>query len=190
MIVYANHKRAFLNDAHKADIAEAVRLRYVERTGRRPSPSEIRAWQASLSAFANALNDDEIPDDAGVAIEYGIHGTSKRIDMMVSGHDESGAKNVVIVELKQWTSVEATEKDGVVRTHLGGSNVETLHPSYQAWSYAELLRNFNSAVSPSGIQLYPCAYLHNYPQGGDVSSAPYKVHLIRAPLFLKGEAER
>ncbi|MBC7624333.1 MAG: DUF2075 domain-containing protein [Aeromicrobium sp.] len=190
MIVYANQKRAFLDDAQRSDIADAVRQRYLERTGRRVSPSEANAWQASLSAFAIALNDDRIPDDAGVAIEYGIHGTSKRIDMMVSGLDAAGGKNVVIVELKQWQSVEKTEKDGVVRTRMGGGNIETPHPSYQAWSYAELLRNFNEAVSADGVRLLPCAYLHNYPPGGAVEDAVYKVHVIRAPLFLKGEAER
>lgn len=136
MIVYANQKRAFLDDAQRADVADAVRERYFARTGRRVSASELRAWQASLNAFAIALNDDAIPDDAGVAIEYGIQGTSNRIDLMVSGIDDFGTKNVVIVELKQWDSVEQTEKDGVVRTRMGGGNVETLHPSYQAWSYA------------------------------------------------------
>ncbi len=190
MIVYANQKRAFLDDAQKSDVADAVRQRYFERTGRRVSPSEMRSWQSSLTAFAIALNDDQVPDDAGIAIEYGIHGTSKRIDMMVSGLDEKGAKNVVIVELKQWESVEKTEKDGVVRTHMGGGNVETPHPSYQAWSYAELLRNFNEAVSAEGVQLFPCAYLHNYPPGGELQSPVYGIHLIRAPVFLKGEAER
>jgi uncharacterized protein len=190
MIVYANQKRAFLDDAQKSDIGDAVGQRYLERTGRHVSPSEARAWQSSLSEFAKALNDERIPDDAGIAIEYGIHGTSMRIDMMVSGLDEAGGKNVVIVELKQWESVEQTEKDGVVRTRMGGGNVERPHPSYQAWSYAELLRNFNAAVSDDGIQLFPCAYLHNHPPGGAVQSPAYSVYLIRAPLFQKGEAER
>jgi len=190
MIVYANQKREFLDDAQRSDVADVVRERYLAHTGRRVSPSEMRAWQASLNAFAIALNDDAIPDDAGVAIEYGIQGTSNRIDLMVSGIDDSGTKNVVIVELKQWDSVEQTEKDGVVRTRMGGGNVETLHPSYQAWSYAQLLRNFNAAVSDDGIQLFPCAYLHNYPAGGAIESAAYRVHIVRAPLFLKGEVER
>ncbi len=190
MIVYANEKRGFLADAQKSDIADAVRQRYLERTGRNVSLAEERAWQSSLSEFAKALNDDRIPDDAGVAIEYGIHGTSKRIDIMVSGTDEAGGQNVIIVELKQWETVEQTEKDGVVRTRMGGGNVETPHPSYQAWSYAELLRNFNAAVSDDGVKLYPCAYLHNHPPGGAVQSPAYSVYLIRAPLFQKGENER
>ena len=105
MIVYANQKRAFLDDAQRSDVADVVRERYMARTGRRVSPLELRAWQASLTSFAIALNDDAIPDDAGIAIEYGIQGTSNRIDLMVSGMDDAGTKNVVIVELKQWVSV-------------------------------------------------------------------------------------
>ncbi|PWG78011.1 DNA/RNA helicase domain-containing protein, partial [Pararcticibacter amylolyticus] len=36
-----------------------------------------------------------------------------------------------------------------------------VHPSYQAWSYAALLQDFNETVATDNIQLKPCAYLHN-----------------------------
>jgi hypothetical protein len=41
-----------------------------------------------------------------------------------------------VIELKQWTTAESVvEKDGIVKTVLGGSMNETTHPSFQAWSY-------------------------------------------------------
>ena len=46
------------------------------------------------------LNDDEIPEKAGIAIEYNIPQTSKRIDFLISGYDKVKKGNVVIIELK------------------------------------------------------------------------------------------
>jgi hypothetical protein len=84
--------------------------------------------------------------------------------------------------------------DGVVRTVLGGGLRDTPHPSYQAWSYAELLRGFNEAVYEDDIVLHPCAYLHNYPGAGPGSGAlhaeAYRAWLSAAPLFAKEDVAR
>ena len=47
------------------------------------------------------LSDAQIPDNAGVAIEYNIPQTSKRVDFIISGYDDTGSPNAVVVELKQ-----------------------------------------------------------------------------------------
>ncbi|MCD8516695.1 MAG: DUF2075 domain-containing protein [Burkholderiaceae bacterium] len=65
-----------------------------------------------------------------------------------------------------------------------------MHPSYQAWSYAVLLEDFNEAVHAGDITLHPCAYLHNYLDDGNITNAFYAKHLERAPVFLKGEQDR
>ena len=67
---------------------------------------------------------------------------------------------------------------------------EGTHPSYQAWSYAALLKGFNEAVNSSEMDLRPCAYLHNHPPNGAIDRPFYKDHIDRAPLFLQGDAER
>jgi len=51
--------------------------------------------------MAKVLNDDVNPGECGVAVEYGIPQTSKRIDLLLSGRDEAGRDNLLIVELKQ-----------------------------------------------------------------------------------------
>ena len=86
--------------------------------------------------MARVLNDDEIPGDAGVAIEYNIPQTGKRVDFILTGRSEDRSPHVIIVELKQWEQAQLTEKDGVVVTYLGRGLQEVSHPSYQAWSYA------------------------------------------------------
>ena len=63
--------------------------------------------------MSNVINDSNIPDDAGIAIEYKIPQTSKRIDFIITGGNGENKKVAVIVELKQWSDgVSLTEKDG------------------------------------------------------------------------------
>jgi DUF2075 family protein/molybdopterin biosynthesis enzyme MoaB len=140
--------------------------------------------------MARVLNDDSIPGDCGVAVEYGIPQTSKRIDMLLSGLDDAGRQNLLIVELKQWEHAKRTPMDGVVRTRFASGEADTSHPSYQSWSYAELLRNFNACVDEADVPLQPCAYLHNCEDAEDLRHPFYAYYVERAPLFLAGEAER
>ena len=190
MIVYQKSKRQFLDDTFKRDIDEVIRVEFLARTGHGVAPAQIRAWKESLGAVAKVLNDDDIPEDSGVAIEYGIHQTGKRIDLMLSGKNSTKADNVIIIELKQWSSAKKTDKDGVVISRYGAGEVETAHPSYQAWSYASLLESFNEAVYDGDIQLVPCAYLHNYKSDKTLTDDFYRYHVERAPVFLQGEAEK
>jgi hypothetical protein len=136
------------------------------------------------------LGHDDIPDDAGVAIEYHIPQTSKRIDFILTGKDADQEDTAVLVELKQWQKAEATSQDGLVRTRLGHGEVLTAHPSYQAWSYKRLLEDFNQVVQDEAIRLHPCAYLHNYDPDDAIASEAYREHIDRAPLFLKNDAAK
>jgi DUF2075 family protein len=139
--------------------------------------------------MAKVLRDEGLPSDAGLAIELHIPQSSKRIDFLLTGRDENQAKKAVLIELKQWSKANATTKDAIVKTALGGGLVETIHPSYQVWSYAALLEGFNEAVYDKSIEIRPCAYLHNYVSDGIIDSAHYEPHISKAPLFLKGPDE-
>ena len=97
---------------------------------------------------------------------------------------------MIVIELKQWEQSQRTQKDGVVSTFVGGTHREVSHPSYQAWSYAALLEDFNEAVQQGGVTLQPCAYLHNYKPDDVISHDFYAPWIERAPVFLKGEVER
>lgn len=190
MIVYQKRKDAFLEDAFRRDIETVILDAMKQRAGRMVGAAEVRAWKESLLCMAKVLNDDAIPDDAGVAIEYSIPQTAKRIDFILSGRDDHGTDRIVIVELKQWAEARRTEKDGIVVTRFAGGEQEVSHPSYQAWSYAALLEDFNDAVHTGGIRLEPCAYLHNYEPDGVIDDPFYARYVERAPLFLRGDAER
>lgn len=189
MIVYAATKQQFLKDNDNDDIEEVILRHYKEATGKRVGASEIKSWQGSLTYMAKVLRDEGLPNDAGLAIELHIPQSSKRIDFLMTGRDANQGKNAVLIELKQWSKSTATTKDAIVKTALGGGIVETIHPSYQVWSYAALLEGFNEAVYEKSIEVRPCAYLHNYIADGVINSAHYEAYISKAPLFLKGPDE-
>ena len=190
MILYKATKAKFNDDVLTNNIGGIVYKQFRNVTGQSVGESEIRSWQNSLMYMNIVLADNAIPDDAGVCIEYHIPGSSKRIDFLLSGKDEHGYENVVIVELKQWSYAELTEMDGIVRTWFKHGLAEVSHPSYQAWSYAALLKSFNATVYEEDISLRPCVYCHNYEPDNVLNHPFYSDHLRKAPLFLKPDALR
>jgi uncharacterized protein len=190
MLVYVADKKKFLNDCDNEDIEDVIQTRFKEATGKRVAQAEVKSWQSSLSYVAKVLRDKEIAQDIGVAVELHIPQSSKRIDVTLSGYNESGQKNVIVIELKQWEKATKSDKDGIVTTQLGNGQREVVHPSYQAWSYAALLEGFNEAVYSGGIQVQPCAYLHNYSRDGVIDHPHYSDYIDKAPLFLKGGSDR
>lgn len=190
MIVYQATKSKFLDQVHTTDIEELVRDAFVRKLGHSVGIAEVRSWRNSLESMAKVLNDVDIPAESGVAIEYNIPQTGKRVDFILTGLGEDHSPKVIVVELKQWEQSQRTEKDGVVSTFVGGAHREVSHPSYQAWSYAALLEDFNEAVHDVGIELRPCAYLHNYKPDDVIGHDFYAPWIERAPVFLKGDAER
>jgi len=189
LIIYQASKSQFLHHALRDDIEDVMSRQFRSTTGHGVGPSEMQAWKHSLLEMAKVLQDEEIPDDAGVAIEYQLPQSSKRIDFVITGEDNLARTKVVIVELKQWSESRRSEKDAIVWARRGGpaGEREGPHPSYQAWSYAAYLQDFNAAVQDGGMTLQPCAYLHNHQRDGEIDHPHYREHLARAPLFLLHE---
>jgi transposase InsO family protein len=64
--------------------------------------AQTNSWKNSMQYMYKVLNDEDIPDNSGVAIEFNIPSTSKRIDFILSGYDSRKQDSVIIIELKQW----------------------------------------------------------------------------------------
>ncbi len=188
MLAYVATKERFLTDAPDIEdrIRDAVRrgLGLAIPVG---SP-EYQAWHNSLgNAMFHVVNTTEIPDDAGVAVEYRINGRRQRIDFIITGVDEIGRTNLVVVELKQWTVVEPSPLRDCVRTVVGRAQRDVAHPSYQAWSYARQLSDFYEVVRDESITIHPCAYVHNCETRAVLGAPEQRDNVDRAPLFIKGE---
>lgn len=188
MIIYSANKQIFSEDMLSGTIETKI-LNLMQQKGRHGvAKSEVTSWRNSLMYMNNVMQDTEIPSSSGVSIEYHIPNCSKRIDFIISGADENKKENLVIVELKQWGESKSTNKPSVVSTYVGGNIREAPHPSYQAWSYAQLIKDFNQTVQEEQIEISPCAFLHNYQPDGVINGPIYKEDCEKAPIFLKQDS--
>lgn len=194
MIVYSGMKADFMKSVENDTIALEVQNTIWEKMGKATPENEFHSWDNSLQHMYKVLNDSNIPHNAGIAIEYNIPQTSKRVDFIISGYDENDCANAVIIELKQWEKLDAIySTDALVRTYVGKGNRLVVHPSYQVWSYAKMIEDYNQSVQDSLIRLSPCAYLHNYirkESNDPIDANPYKPYLEDAPAFTKGEVPK
>ncbi len=193
MLVYSGLKTDFLNSVEEGTIATDIKNTIYEKMGRKTQDSEFKSWENSLQSMYIVMNDPQIPGNAGVAIEYNIPQTAKRVDFIVSGYDKSDNPSVVIIELKQWQELKAIPgMDALVETYTGKAMRQVVHPSYQAWSYAQLIKDYNSTVQDKHISINPCAYLHNYARTDNdpIDSSWYEDYLKDAPAFTKGQNNR
>ncbi|MBO2007555.1 DUF2075 domain-containing protein [Hymenobacter negativus] len=189
MIVYQKTKQEYLKDIRTNAIDTLILELVKEKLKHGVGKSQQLAWKHSLQTMAVLLADPEIPADCGICIEYKIPYSGKLIDFMITGR-QGDMDHVIIVELKQWTKAFATDKSGLVRTRFEHGEQDVAHPSYQAWSYAALLEDFNVTVQEENIQLHPCAYLHNYVQDDVLTSEAYTDYVALAPIFYKEDGEK
>lgn len=193
MIVYEATKQLFIEDVVQDRIEENIDKKFYEKMGYHTSESERKAWNNSMQYMMKVLIDNNIPRNVGIAIEFKIPNTSKRVDFIITGKDGQLKNTAIIVELKQWTEANMVEgKDGIVQTFTGHAVREVAHPSYQAWSYATTIEDYNETVQDKQIDLHPCAYLHNYlaVTPPTLLSDNYKYYLEKAPAFIKGDVEK
>lgn len=190
MLVYNRKKSEFLSDVSDSRIEEIILGCIKQKLQISVAKSSIDSFKNSLQEMYFILNDPEIPANSGIAIEYSIPQTSKRIDIIVTGQDENMDEHAIIIELKQWETAKITDKDWVIITRFRGWEAETSHPSYQAWSYAALLHWFNETIYNENVQLNPCAYLHNYQEDWIINNEFYAGYTSKAPLFFKNDKEK
>ena len=187
MILYSEYKSQFHKDVISNEIDSKIESDFKRVLGRRPAPGEVGAWRNSLTQMHLMLDGSTVPNDCMVAIEYMPPLSAKRIDFILTGRDRVGADSLVIVELKQWDSLETTDKQDLVKTYIGGGVREQAHPSYQAWSYAQLLHDFSVPVTDKPIHIFPCVYMHNLQSDIVIRHPQYSSVLADAPVFLRGE---
>jgi uncharacterized protein len=190
MIVYSATRTQFVADVRSNRIHKTIHSELQRKVSKRVGQREVLSWKNSMHYMAHLLSDDDLPADSNVYIEYSIPLTNKRVDFIFTGRDAKENDTAVLIELKQWSEVKATKKDAIVRTMLGGSEVETSHPSYQVWTYAALIRDFNETARDENIALVPCAYLHNLESRKVIEAPFYAEHVRRAPVFIADDTEK
>jgi DUF2075 family protein len=193
MIVYNASKGQFVQDVRMNVIACKI-LDLIRQKGLNAGQDrEFTAWQNSMQFMRNIVDNPEIEDDVQIAIEYNIPQTSKRVDFIIIGANETGHDSIVIVELKQWKEAEKVDDDMhfCVRTFVANEKRIVCHPSYQAYSYSRFIANYSQIVNENQIRLVPCAFLHNYKPAYKQALAAdiYKEWYTSAPFFIMDEVQ-
>lgn len=115
MIIFSCLKKEFDEYVEKGIISNQVYDSYKKKMGKKTKLNQIKSWANSLPFMKEILKD--LPENVGIAIEFNIPLTSKRIDFVVSGYDYQHKPVLLLFELKQWEYIwEAKGEDTVVRT--------------------------------------------------------------------------
>ena len=92
LIEHEATKQVFVNDVMNNKIASIIEQLYRLKVGQNINPREKDAWKNSMMYMNNVLNDSSVPNNSGVAIEFKIPYTSKRIDFIITGRDKQKSR--------------------------------------------------------------------------------------------------
>lgn len=160
MHLYSGMTTDFVADATRSRIAHKLKDAFFDYFRFEPGPSEVASWQNSLKAMSQAVELASL-DDHGIVVELQLPLSSKRLDCLVTGHDAGGRPQSVVVELKQWETVEPSSIDESVVVFLGGRPRDVLHPSAQVGGYQRYLLDVHTSFSEGHIGLTACSFAHN-----------------------------
>jgi hypothetical protein len=193
MRLYAGTSQQFIQDTVQNQIAEKLKLAFFDYFRYNPSPGEINSWRNSLRAISQVFQYSNLMDH-GVILEYQLPLSSKRLDCIICGKNETMKDNAVIIELKQWDKCEDALGENEVLTWVGGGKRELLHPSAQVGRYKMYLEDthtaFNTDINP--IALNACTYLHNYNYYSEdvLLSDKFKELIEKYPLFTADDVNK
>ena len=184
MHLYSGLSTNFVADATQNRIAGKIDEAFFAHFRYRAPQSEVRSWRNSLRAMAECVNLGGF-DDHGVIVEWQLPLSSKRLDVMLTGHDDASRASAVIVELKQWDGAKPSAVEDCVLVDLGGGEREVLHPSRQVGNYQRYLLDTHTSFSSGDVALTSCAYAHNlvHISDSELFADRHRAILGQFPLF-------
>ena len=161
MHLYAGTTSEFGYESLTGEIVDKLKANFLHHFRYQPPNSEVMAWSNSLKAIARVA-DRAALNDHGVLVEYQLPLSSKRLDVMFTGHSGQGRPMATVVELKQWDEAQPTNIPEVVLAWVGGALREVAHPSVQVGQYRRYLLDTHGAFDDGRLGLRGSAYLHNF----------------------------
>lgn len=194
MVIYCETVNTFIDNCNGSNpiIGKILLDKFKEHKLGGVSTSEYHSWINSLPKIAECLDDESINKSIYVGVEYNLIDTKQRIDFLIYGKDENDLENVILVELKQWSSVKRSNLQDFVFTDGGAGYNDYWHPSYQALNYSNIMKYFNEYIYTNNVKVNACSYLHNMNEGYDVILNDFKSYPLvhYAPTFLKDDKEK
>ncbi len=189
-LIYKSDSETFLKNIRENKLtglmAEAFKASFVREVG----PSEENSWRNSLPKIKDLIELANLKD-INIALEYEIPYNQSRIDCLLFGKDEANEDNIVLIELKQWTSVKPLEDEGnFVETYTGGNSRIVPHPAHQTKGYNDYLKAFIAEFEKKEpLILFSCSYCHNYKKKEEEGLfAPVYQEVIKDyPVYTEGD---
>lgn len=149
-----------------------------------PSPSEQVSWRNSLPVLAGELVAAGL-EDVDILLEYRLPLTSQRVDAVLAGtHPETREPSFVLIELKQWSSVQVFEEDPNLLL-VPGLPHPVSHPSRQVDGYRRYLVNYLEVLHGHEHWVDAVAYVHGMQGAADALASGSEA----APVFSSGSRE-
>lgn len=194
IVAYSATKELFIEDVkYKRFIPKMIEGARLNRIGDRNK--EIMSWQSNAPNISNLLELSCVPNDIIVAFEFKVP-NGGRIDCMLYGEGDNRKKNVVHIELKQWSNSSVYElyDNGVFRVDafVGGGFQPVCHPSQQVANYHTNLLNFVEELNEKNTNLEGLAYCYNYYKAGNpcaLYADHYRAILNQHTLYSGDEIE-
>jgi len=137
-------------------LVDECETRYRHRYGHEPDKGERGSWHKSWPKLVHALQRAGL-DDLHLILEFELPACSERADAMLLGTRPDGGLTAVVIELKQWTTMDTTTP---TRTRVSG--FEYTHPCAQAAGYVRYLRDWLDA-DHLRLEVRGVAVLHDAP---------------------------
>ncbi len=187
MRLYADSGENLIRDIKFNKLSDMLVNEFIKYYGHTPNKSEVNSWTNSFQFIKNELESTKL-FDIWVVVEYELPYIAKRIDVMFLGKGKNG-KNIVIMELKQWSDVKPSNIDRDISTFTGGAERDIPHPSDQVAGYYYNLNDFMDVFTDDKIKLYACAYCHNYSrkENDPLFQPLFDETLSEFPLFTKND---
>ena len=179
MRLYSAKIEDFYDHVRDNTFADTVRDNYKAYFGCEPGQPQYNAFRNS-SQYVKNISEKADLKDTHVCFEYEVPYNTSRIDCLLFGKSVASKSYVFLMELKQWTSVTEIEgEDNFVETYTGGANRRVPHPSAQVAGYHTHLKNFVKVFeSDLDMELFSCAYCHNYIKKGNAGLFAPKYHKL------------
>lgn len=188
MRLYSGSSQEFIDDVIHNNLTDKIRLSFSEHYGYDVGRNELQSWNNSLRFVKDLIEYNKLTDNM-LILEYELPYSTCRIDCVLFGKGRDGIENVVVLELKQWSSADKCSVENNVIVFVGGAKRMVAHPSLQVRGYHFMLKDFLTVFSEDRpLDLSSCSYCHNYPKSDRVLlSSPYKKILKAFPVFTKDD---
>lgn len=156
---------------------------------------EYISWVNSLPRFLECAHNANL-DDVIVAFEMKTPISNKAIDVLLIGKSSEGENKVLIVELKQWTSISTRYVNNPGKVYVPEARASRRHPMRQLNLYKDNLKNHHSGIQAArtngiDIKIGKIAYLHNFENKESLYTGAYdKWSSEGSNIYGAGEGEK